>query len=145
MIVNQEEVERKLVEVYPNLIEENVWPTDTKYLLPVLDEVVSAIERNSVKDLPYVSNIGECEEFALYLHAAIKKERHLNWENLPKEERYNWAFGEAIGFRFDLLGSQNHTMNIVITSDFEVRVIEPRNNGIQMADVDKFSAFFVKF
>ena len=111
--------------------------------MPELNDLEESIERNSVKDLIYHKNICECEEFSLFLTAAIKIERARYVKFIPKDERYSWAVGEAIGYRTGLMGMKVHQMCICMTQD-GIKIIEPQSDKIEESDSDKFDIFFVK-
>jgi hypothetical protein len=132
-----DEIRTMLIDVYPELSHKRIWLTDSKFLLPTMDELTEAVAINSVKDLPFRSVTQECEEFALYLAADVRR-----W-HAAKEPEANWAFGEAAGHLYGLLGVTNHNANLCITTDTVVWV-EPQSDLIHIANPDKFSVYMVK-
>jgi len=119
MIKTSDEIRELLIDVYPKLNHNRIWLTDAKFLLPTMDELIEAVNANSVKGLPFKSVTQECEEFALYLAADVRR-----W-HATKEPEANWAFGECAGHMYGLLGKTNHNANICITTN-EVVWIEPK-------------------
>jgi len=143
MIKDSKYIKNKLLKEYPKLQKENIWLTDPFYLLPELKDLEISVKKNSVKDIQYYKNISECEEFSLFLHAKIKMERVQNVKDIPDHEKYTWAFGEVIGYKYGLMGKNIHQMNICFTKE-GIKIIEPQSNKIENIDINKFDIFFVK-
>ena len=126
---------------YSELVYKRTLLTSEVYLLPTFQSVIESINRNSVTNIQLHKNITECEKFAWYLTSNVHMERSLN--AVISKEQYSWAFGWAIGIRYNAFGSESHTMNIAITSDAGIQIIEPKSNLIEDADTSKFNVFWV--
>lgn len=137
MIKTSDEIRTTLIDTFPELSHERIWLTDSKFLLPTSDELLEAVIANSVRDLPFKRITQECEEFALYLAAAIRR-----WHAATEPEA-NWALGECAGHLKGLMGTTNHNANICVTID-EVVWIEPQSDLIHEANPDKYSIYMVK-
>jgi hypothetical protein len=137
MIKTSDEIREILIDAYPKLNHKRIWLTDTKFLLPTMDELVEAVAANSVKGLSFKPVTQECEEFALYLAAGVRR-----W-HAAMEPEANWAFGEAAGHLYGLLGKTNHNTNICITTD-DVVWIEPQSDLVHKVNLDKYSVYMVK-
>lgn len=95
--------------------------------------------KDKIFDLPVIKGFNECENFALFLHAEIKKE----WVKSNPEEKANWAFGDFIARKQSLLGAVSHTACICLTQD-TFYVIEPmEKNRMGPIDPEKYNIFFV--
>ena len=93
--------------------------------------------------IKHIKNVADCEKRAWFLHSAIQRERAEKAEQLPENERYTWAFGWTLGIRHGVFGSQSHSMNIAVTSDEGIIIIEPLTNVIEKVDLKKYSVFAV--
>jgi hypothetical protein len=118
MILTADEIEAILRGVWPGLRE--IWQGSTSWRPPgdallraaVLDSGVRELERRPVS--------GECDFFALQLHAAVRRATYL-MDGLP------WAIGSCYGTRMDFAPfSRVHACNIVIREDRRVLLIEPQ-------------------
>jgi hypothetical protein len=89
-----------------------------------------------VEELKMIPNIMECEDFALILHAEIKK-LHV------AKGKYSLAFGRAVGNRFRGLPGK-HQLNIFISDEKKIYFIEPQTDDIWEADSFYDDVFFVE-
>jgi len=137
MIKTSDEIRTILIGTFPELSHERIWLTDSQFLLPTPDELLEAVIANSVKDLPFRPITQECEEFALYLAAGIRR-----W-HAAKEPEANMALGECAGHLKGLMGITNHNANLCITT-VGVVWIEPQSDLIHEANPDKYSVYMVK-
>ena len=87
--------------------------------------------------LPYIKKKGECEEFSLILHSAIKQKNIFD-----DKSKLTWAFGECIGRKF--VGFKGvHSANVCLTKE-GVYLIEPQTDAYWKADPVSDDIFFIK-
>jgi len=141
--VNNDQLRKSYQSIYHKLANHYGILMSESFLQPTVDEVIEAIKRHSVKDMPYISNISDCEKFAWYLVNGIQKERSLKAESLPETERKTWALGWITGMRKDLLGSESHTMATAMTSDEGIIIIDPMSDNILKPDHETFDALLM--
>jgi hypothetical protein len=122
METSSTEIRNSLKEVWPDL--KHIWLTDHVYYVPTFEELREEILKHDVRDLPYIENLNECEEYSLFLHAAVKKE-------LVHTRKFNYtiSFGEAIGQNIETAFSKVHKLNIAITEQ-GVFLVEPQSYQI---------------
>ena len=86
-----------------------------------MDEVLALAAQSGVKETPMRGEAFDCDDYALQLHAFVK--RHAS---------VLWAFGEATGSRFKNI-HEPHTLNICWAED-GVYLLEPQTYAIWTAD-----------
>jgi hypothetical protein len=123
------EIREKIREVFPNA--RNIWLTDKEYFIPKFEDVLRRVAVNW-PNVKYGGPKSECEDFALFLHAAIKH------QDIESDQEYNTAFGECI--ERTVLGGV-HALNIVICQE-GVFLIDPTNRSVRNPNND--DVFFVK-
>jgi len=127
-----------LLDEFSELSEERATWRDPFFLVPYLAQLKEIVIRNSVKDIPSRPNRNECEEYALYLLADIRRDSQLM--NNP----YNLAMGIADGFQYsDMMGWGAHTLNIALTHDSGIVITEPQTDVITVSDINVFSAYYI--
>lgn len=132
------EIRKELLKL-PLMKKRNLWLTDMEYTLPAILELKRAVADCSVSGLPYKKNKMECEEFALFLMADIRR-MHLYDSTL----KLNWAFGIARGYLDTLFdGRMVHDNNICLTED-GVWIIDPMTDEIMKFEEEIFNPFFVR-
>jgi len=109
------------------------------FIIPTLDEFTSAIEKHSVVNIKYISNISDCEKLAWYLVNGIQRERSENAIFFLEDERATWSIGWATGLITDLFGTKSHTLVTALTSDFNIVFVDPTNNRIQKYNEEDFN------
>ena len=142
MKVKSEEVRAKLKALWPNL--RHVWLFDQDYWLPFRADVEAALAESKVDRMRFLPSVADCDDFALQLHADIKRVRSFMAAcgQIPREQWAPWAFGETMGRRF--AGSPRvHAINICVTSE-SVLLIEPQKDAIWEAHPERDDPFFVK-
>jgi len=131
-----DKIRKRLKEKWPEL--SDIWLTDGKYLLPEVSDLepVFALWNLQLHDFKYVQNLFECEEFALFFHAAAKKYQIFN-----REDPLNWCLGECI--TKELLGfPMVHSCNLFLTKD-KIYMIEPQTGAYWEANPEEDKVFFV--
>ena len=133
------DIKKELIEECPLLRKENIWLTDDEYIIPSLDEVNKIIKKLSVSKIPYKNRKVECEEYALFLMADIRRYHIFNTE---LDE--NWAFGITTGY-FDSFFSGRivHDNNICLTIE-GLKIIDPQIDTIFDFNENIFNPFFVR-
>ena len=115
-----------------------IFLTDKKYHevpLAVLDDF---LEQDKTNALTYKKAVGECEEFALVLHAEFRK---YQWLNLGLD--HNYAFGECIATK--LMGrSYVHSLNCCFGEDGKFYLIEPQTDDYWLSSRKHDELYFVK-
>lgn len=108
------EIKYRLKKVFPNI--EVPWLRDTRYDLPSVYDVKDFIEENQVDQHHFSGEEFDCDDFALQLHAEVKRKHH-------------WAFGEAFA---DRIKGENilHNLNVFIADDEKVYLLEPQTDEI---------------
>ena len=135
------ELKRELRKIFPKLY--HIWFTDSEYSILKLTDLREILKDVSVKDFRFRSNVWDCDNFALQLHARIQKYQYDLIQLSEVKNHKSWAFGEVIGMKFR--GEQkNHTANICMT-DSGLMLIEPQNNKIWKAKQGDDFVYFVKF
>lgn len=114
-----------------------IWLRNKEYIIPELKDVEEVVKKY-ICDLPVINGFNECENFALYLHANVKK--HIAEEGKLK---LNWAFGDFICKKETLFfGTVIHTACICLCEE-GFYIIEPlEKNKILKANND-YKPFFV--
>ncbi len=129
----------KLQNIWPDLEYGYKGPTsislaDGEYWMPTKSKVKKLLWEGFIDTYKYKAETFDCDEFSLLLHAFVVQERYVQIEKreVPKEEWLPWAFGQVTGIKFQ--GKKtHHAINIVITSDNGVMLIEPQNDKIWKA------------
>ena len=85
MLIASKQIKKRLFRLFPELTVP--WLRDEAYELPSLEQVKEFLKRSKVNEYHFVDEIFDCDDFALQLHAEVKREFH-------------WALGEAFGDRF---------------------------------------------
>ncbi len=114
-----------------------IWLRNKEYWIPSLDELQTVVEKY-ICELPVISGFNECENYALFLHSAVKK--HIVEEGILN---LNWAFGDFICKKKTIFfGTVIHTACICLT-DQGFYIIEPlEKNKVQAVNED-YDIFFI--
>ena len=104
---------------------------DREYWWPAYDKVKSLLWDTYIDRYRYTLEMFDCDDFALVLHAFVVQERYRQIEKrkLSKDEWLPWAFGQVWGTKFQN-EVKDHAVNICVTSDKGVTLIEPQNDAI---------------
>ena len=92
-----QEIRRLLKTIWPKL--RHLWLVDPEYWIPTIEELKGALAQSKVDQMQYRNVIADCDDFSLQLHADIKRMRitKVEFQEIPPEEWYPWAFGEVMG------------------------------------------------
>jgi len=112
--MKSKEIKQILKDIFPHL--EVPWFRDEEYDLPSRIDVVFFLRTDPINEMKFLERDFDCDDFALQLHAAVKREHH-------------WAFGEAFG---DRIKGKNilHNLNVFIGDDETVCLVEPQTDEI---------------
>ena len=113
-----------------------IWLRNKKYICPTLSELKIVIEQYPV-ETPVIEGFNECENFALFLHADVKRHNVLNSTGL-----YNWAFGDFICKKDSIFGTGVHTACICLCKEGFV-VVEPMENNKIITVLNEYKPFFI--
>ena len=110
----------------------------------VADKSYSTINANNLKGLlkvgfidryKFKAEVFDCDDYALILHAWIRQIQYKEkWEN-------PMAFGEAWG-KFG--NEEHHALNIAISHDSEILIIEPQTDEVRYYDETKDSFILIR-
>jgi len=139
MKIASQDLFRQLKSIWPSM---QVILADREYWLPAESKVHDLVWGSYIEQYRYTVELFDCDDYALTLHAFVVQERYKQMEErkLPKEEWFPWAFGEVRGRRFNGVEA-NHAINICVTSDKGVLLIEPQNDKSWTADRDRDHAY----
>jgi len=129
----------KLLETWPDLNPGRLWKADAKYVMPTRKNLEKAIFKSPVSGYEYVSEIEDCDDFAILLHADIIRNRYDEYKKgeIPENNQYPWAFGQ-IWYRSSI---GMHAINLCITCDDSILFIEPQTRKIWKPKKDIFISF----
>lgn len=138
MLISSKDFRAKSKEQWTKL--RPIWLRNKYYITPTPEELEEVVSQYIV-DLPVIPGFNECENFALYLHSAVKM--HRAKLTLKKDEQYNWAFGDFICQKDTFLqGFVPHTACICLTTD-GFRFIEPMEENRILKPNKDYGPFFV--
>lgn len=114
----------------------HIWLRNNEYIIPELKDVETVVEQYKCS-LPVIAGFNECENYALYLHAAVKK--HIVEEG---KLSLNWAFGDFICKKESLFGTGVHTANICLCKE-GFYIIEPMEENKVLKVNNDYKPFFI--
>lgn len=129
----------KLLLCWPKFNPGRLWKADGNYVMPTRDELTKLLFDSEINFREYVSEIQDCDDFALLLHAYVIKQRYEDYDTgkIPKGRRYPLAFGQIWYQSFQ----GPHAVNICITRDDGVLMIEPQTDRIWKPSKDLIVSF----
>jgi len=149
MKITDKEIVKQLQTIWPKLEEDkNVWLADSAYWMPDRKWIDELLKASWIDKKKYIQSTWDCDDYALYLMA----EAHylvagLVWaEEIKKEDALPWAFGECWGY-FNVDWNdivKKHSINICITSDEGILLIEPQDDSIRIPDPKKDSIQYIR-
>jgi len=149
MKITDKEIEKQLQIIWPKLeLDKNIWLADSEYWMPKRKDVEELLKASWVDKKKYIQSTWDCDNYALYLMA----ECHylvagLVWSELiKKEDALPWAFGECWGY-FNVNWNEivrKHAINIVLTEDDGILLIEPQTDEIWIPERKKDSIHYVR-
>ena len=116
---------REIVEVFGSLLPPMfIQISDKVYATPTESDAWSLLKDNYIEQYRYMTETFDCDDYALLLHAWVRQEQYRNkWE-------HPWALGEAWGY----FGGEKHALNVVVTADNGLMLIEPQSDGMRKND-----------
>ena len=96
---------------------------DEEYYCPPLSDIRKLVKQNKIDRLTYSAEKFDCDDFAVSLKSIFIKHAYKN-----KERRYPHCLGIIMGGK--LLGNIPHAINIVISNQLKVYLIEPQEDKI---------------
>jgi len=142
MKITSTEIRTKLNILWPSL--KFIWLTDSIYWMPSKLKLEELLVKSQVDRMRYITSIQDCEDFALQLHADVKRIRTFDAEagSIPRNEWYPYAFGEIFGYEFRGR-RQNHAINICICDD-GIYLVEPQDDRIWAASSNNDKPYFIR-
>ena len=141
MNLPQPEVVAKLKDGIQEL--QYVWCWDTDYYIPTLDALKTMVALVSVKEMQFLGQRFNCNDYALTLHANVVKVVAANRpEDVQEEGWFGWSFGRAAGWQFKSK-KEKHQINICLTRE-GIYLIEPQTDEIWEYDASIDQARFVE-
>ena len=139
MKTTSQDLSRQLKSIWPSM---QVILADREYWLPAENKVKKLVWDSYIDQYKYEIESFDCDDYALVLHAFVVQERYrlAKAKKISKDEWLPWAFGEAWGTRFDGVDT-DHAINICVTSDKGVILIEPQTDSMWPADRDRDHAY----
>jgi hypothetical protein len=129
------------------LTEKNdIMVADKYYWAPSYDSLQDLVWRTYIDRYKYIKDAYDCDDFALSLHAFVVQTRYeeIYKRKVPKEEWYPWAFGQIWGYKFRGVKGM-HAINICLTSDRGLVLIEPQEDKIWRVNNEKDIASAIRF
>jgi len=156
MKITRDEISAQVKTIWPHLVDGLPWATniaiaDEFYWAPRLDQLSELWNSTLVWQYQYNAEYMDCDDFSLLMHAGIVRDRYkqIQERGVPEHEWHSWAVGQCWGNKFR--GQINgHAINIAITSDVGVVLIEPQstpnriNLDIWKANNSNDAVFFIK-
>lgn len=106
---------------------------DKKYKLVNIETIRALIKKIMSKKWKYIdSELLDCDDLSLIIHAEVRKQRYENKDKLPI------AFGEAV---IKDIG-ENHALNFFITDDKNIYIFDPYT--FRIYPVDKVKLLFIR-
>ena len=126
----------------------SLWPeafivlVDRLYELPWWKDVEILLVDSFINKYTYATEVFDCDDYALVLHAFIVQERYRKMsEGKPKNRP--WAFGQALVSQLD--GKEaHHAINICWTADKGLLLVEPQTDWARVADPERDMLHFIR-
>jgi len=143
VILSYTNLSKDLKKKWPRL--KSTWFGQKEYYIPLTVEVAHMVQQHSVADMHYRNTTNECENYALFLWANIKKalvieaELYYNMSiTVPDKYKYTWALGFAMGLNFKhlLFNNGSHALNICRTKE-GIILIDPQSDKIIIPSYSK--------
>lgn len=130
----------KLLDVWPKLNPGRLWLEDVNYIMPTRKELEAILFASKVDSYEYVPEIEDCGDFALLLHADVIRKRYKDYKagKIHEDQQFPLAFGQ-IWYQDPIMGS--HAINICITCDDGILLIEPQQDKIRKPDKNMTISF----
>ena len=123
-VVNSEYIRKELSYIWPACF---LFIGDVQYELPKRSEVWNLVVGSFIDKYKYKLEVFDCDDFGAILRAYVKQDRYV------RNASYPWPFGEIIGPEFRGIEGY-HEVNVCITEDDGVILVEPQNDKIWRPD-----------
>lgn len=119
----------RLLEIWPELNPGYLWLADKTYIMPAKEGLKKLLFDSQIDRYAYKSELQDCDDYALLLHAYVIHERYKDFKEgkIPENQLYSLAFGQ-VWYRDKKIGY--HAINICITCDKGILLIEPQQDKI---------------
>ena len=114
-----------------------IWLVDQSYyVFENENELREILDKASITNEPFIQNKFDCDDFALLLHANVKRQgRELNGNS-------NYAFGETFVNKRSGI-KEPHNLNICLVGD-DTYLVEPQTNEFWKMDKKKDTPLLIK-
>jgi len=114
-----------------------IWLVDQSYyVFENENELREILDKASITNEPFIQNKFDCDDFALLLHANVKRQgRELNGNS-------NYAFGETFVNKRSGI-KEPHNLNICLVVD-DTYLVEPQTNEFWKMDKKKDTPLLIK-
>ena len=150
MKVDRSEVVRQLKRQWPHLVDglpnpTNIAMPDGQYWLITKRELEWAVSDTFMERYRYKAEGMDCDDFAMILHAWVVQERYreIVERGAGTSTWFPWAFGQCWGSRFRGQDT-GHAINICVTRDVGILLVEPQNDRIWEAEDGEDIAHFIR-
>ncbi len=153
MIITAEQIEQRLLGIWPNLYHR--WLSDRRTWSPGVNEFSTRAVSLGIHKLKPRKGYLECEEFARMFQGALTRllvdeanAKRQSGGAVPIDLSLSWAFGRAKGMNFPhVKRGISHDLIFLIPDDGVVRLYEPQTCQIWIPDVsmDENDENFVYF
>lgn len=127
-MISSKVVRKTFRDAYPKL--RNIWLRDKEYYSLKVDALVEFIGNNTP-----INGAGDCDDYATILHGRAREEG-------LKDYKGTWAFGECLVDK--MLGRDAyHAMNVAITSNNKIWLIDPQSGGYWVANPKEDNIYFI--
>lgn len=137
MKAKRAEIVDRIHAVWPNLVDalpkpSNLAIPDVEYWLPKKSDIEWVLSDTWIDKYQWTAEGMDCDDIALLFHAFVVQERYRAIHD-GKTGWLPWALGQCWGYKFQ--GEDGgHAINIAITRDAGVILIEPQNDKTWNAD-----------
>ena len=116
MRVISDEVRNKFAELWVDL--DIVILVDSDFIFPKVDEVIKIFNESKVHEMQFVSQFNDCDNFALFFLAEVRKKLYDQYMNneLESDQLFPWAMGIAICTMTRGMDT-THAVNIVVCEE----------------------------
>jgi len=136
MQISAEDLRAKFKTTWPEI--KFVWMQDGFYMLPKIEELMQMVYLSQISKLKFNGELMDCDDYSLLLNASIKRQRIDISFDMPAEDSFHWAFGEAFGDKFNRV-DETHTLCICAAQEgiyliepqtYEYWITNPKNDNV---------------
>lgn len=138
-LVKRQELFEILTTFWPKLDPHRVYLADRNYVLPPKEDVLRILKESQIDKFVHTagtigadSGLFDCDDFSLLLQAFIIRKRYEDFQKgkIPKNQLFPLAFGQI--WYQEIMGS--HAINICVTRDEGIVLIEPQTDKVWQAE-----------